>query len=116
MQKGRALIIEYKAPHKVSLAHIKAGLQDMDVDEVICFQDNESSEDLCRRVIAAIITQTFSYMIKAGLEYGYVCTGEAFIFLRVPDNDPSTVYYFLSVPEEGVGPSTGWTGDICADN
>ncbi|KAI9833703.1 MAG: hypothetical protein M1826_006794 [Phylliscum demangeonii] len=32
-------------------------------------------------------------MIRAGLEYGYVCTGEAFIFLHVPDN-PRTVYYF----------------------
>lgn len=79
----------------------------MDVDEVICFQENESSEDLCRRVIAAVITQIFLYMIKGGLEYGYMCTGEVFIFLRVPDNDPSTVYYYLSVQKRMLGHQQG---------
>lgn len=94
-----AFIIEYKAPYKVSLAHIKAGLRDMDLDEVVRLQEDESPEIICRRVVAALITQTFSYMIHAGREYGYVCTGEAFIF-RMCHNDPSTIYYYLSVPEE----------------
>ncbi|KAA8652763.1 uncharacterized protein ATNIH1004_001668 [Aspergillus tanneri] len=31
--KVPACIIEYKAPHKVSLTHIKSGLQDMDLEE-----------------------------------------------------------------------------------
>ncbi|KAL4993231.1 hypothetical protein BDV10DRAFT_179484 [Aspergillus recurvatus] len=117
-QEGKvpAFIIEYKAPHKVSLSHIKAGLQDMDLDEVVRLQKVESPEVICRRVMAAVITQTFSYMINAGLEYGYVCTGEAFIFLRVLHDDPSTVYYYLSVPEEDVGPTTGWTGNPSDDN
>ncbi|KAL6232749.1 hypothetical protein BDW75DRAFT_246950 [Aspergillus navahoensis] len=114
--KVPAFIIEYKAPHKVSLSHIKAGLQDMDLDEVVRLQKVESPEVICRRVMAAVITQTFSYMIHAGLEYGYVCIGEAFIFLRVLHDDPSTVYYYLSVPEEDVGPTTGWTGNPNNDN
>ncbi|KAA8648117.1 uncharacterized protein ATNIH1004_004000 [Aspergillus tanneri] len=114
--KVPAFIIEYKAPHKVSLAHVKSGLQDMDLDEVLRLQREESPEDICRRVVAAVITQTFSYMIHGGLEYGYVCTGEVFIFLRVLHNDPSTVYYYLSVPEEDVGQTTGWTGDLNGDN
>lgn len=33
-----AFIIEYKAPHKVSLAHIRAGLQGMGVDGVLRLQ------------------------------------------------------------------------------
>ncbi|KAJ5584704.1 uncharacterized protein N7459_004504 [Penicillium hispanicum] len=115
-EKVPAFIIEYKAPHKVSLAHIRAGLQDMDLDEVLRLQEDESPEDICRRTMAAVITQTFSYMIHGGLEYGFVCTGEAYIFLRVPDNDPSTIYYYLSVPEEDVGPTTGWTDDPNSDN
>lgn len=106
--KVPAFIIEYKAPHKVPLAHIKARLQDMDLDEVIRLQKDESPEIICRRALAAVITQSFSYMIHGGLEYGYVCTGEAFIFLRVLHDDPSTVYYYLSVPEEDVGQRTGW--------
>ncbi|PWY90674.1 hypothetical protein BO70DRAFT_306788 [Aspergillus heteromorphus CBS 117.55] len=113
--KVPAFIIEYKAPHKVSLSHIRAGLQDMDLDDVVRLQDDESPDIICRRVVAAVITQTFSYMIHAGLEYGYVCTGEAFIFLRVLQDDPSTVYYYLSVPEEDVGPVT-WTGNPHDDN
>ncbi|PLB38800.1 uncharacterized protein BDW47DRAFT_104322 [Aspergillus candidus] len=114
--KQPAFIIEYKAPHKVSLAHVKAGLQDMDLNEVLRYKDVESPEEICRRVIAAVITQTFSYMVQGGLEYGYVCTGEALIFLRVLRNDPSTVYYYLSVPGEDVGASTGWTGDLDGGN
>lgn len=114
--KQPAFIIEYKAPHKVSLAHIKAGLQDMDLDEVLRYKDVEPPEEICRRVIAAVITQAFSYMVHGGLEYGYVCTGEAFIFLRVLHDDPSTVYYYLSVPGEDVGASTGWTGDLDGEN
>ncbi|OJD13932.1 hypothetical protein AJ78_05669 [Emergomyces pasteurianus Ep9510] len=114
--KVPAFIVGYKAPHKFSLAHIKAGLQDMDLDEVLCFKERESPEVICRRVVAAVITQTFSYMIHGGLEYGYVCTGEAFIFLRVLHDDPSTVYYYLSVPEADVGSTTGWTDNPDDDN
>ncbi|OQD68409.1 hypothetical protein PENDEC_c036G01700 [Penicillium decumbens] len=114
--KVPGFIIEYKAPHKLSLAHINAGLQDMEVDQVVRYQQDETPEDICRRVVAAVITQTFSYMIKGGLEYGYVCTGEAFIFLRVLPDDPSTAYYYLSVPKEDVGETTGWTGDLNDDN
>ncbi|ELR04297.1 hypothetical protein GMDG_09027 [Pseudogymnoascus destructans 20631-21] len=51
--------------------------------------------------------QRFSYMVKAGVEYGEIYTGEATIFLRIPD-DPLTVYYSLSVPKGDVGVSTGW--------
>ncbi|KAB8268668.1 hypothetical protein BDV30DRAFT_8757 [Aspergillus minisclerotigenes] len=55
-------------------------------------------------------------MIQGGLEFGYVCTGEAFIFLRVPHHDPSTVYDYLSVPGEDIGQTTGWTGDLDDNN
>lgn len=115
-EKIPAFIVEYKVPHKVSLAHIKAGLQEMNLDEVLRFQEKEPPEDICRRTIAAVITQAFSYMIQGGLEYGYVCTGEAFIFLRVPPEDPETVYYYLSVPEEDVGPTTGWVDESSGEN
>ncbi|KAJ6149209.1 hypothetical protein N7471_000408 [Penicillium samsonianum] len=115
-EKVPAFIVEYKAPHKLTLAHIKAGLFDMELDQVVRYQEAEKPEDTCRRVVAAVITQAFAYMINGGLEYGYVCTGEAFIFLPVPHDDPSTVYYYLSVPREDVGDTTGWTGNPNDDN
>ena len=105
-----ALVIEYKAPHKLPVSVISEGLQDMDLDEVVISRDPESLQDPSRRLIAAVITQTFSYMVRAGLEYGYVCTGEAFIFLHGSD-DPTTVEYYLSVPNQDVGLTTGWNSD-----
>ncbi|OAF62811.1 hypothetical protein VC83_00897 [Pseudogymnoascus destructans] len=102
-----ALTIEYKAPHKLTLGHIYEGLAEMNLDEVVEEGENESVAIRCRRLVAAVITQGFSYMVKAGVEYGEIYTGEATIFLRIPD-DPSTVYYSLSVPKGDVGASTGW--------
>ncbi|KFZ13460.1 hypothetical protein V502_06597 [Pseudogymnoascus sp. VKM F-4520 (FW-2644)] len=101
-----ALTIEYKAPHKLTLGHIYEGLAEMNLDEVVEEGENESVAIRCRRLVAAVITQGFSYMVKVGVEYGEIYTGEATIFLRIPD-DPSTVYYYLSVPKGDVGASTG---------
>jgi hypothetical protein len=112
-----AFVIENKAPHKFSLAHIKAGLQDMDLDHIVRYQKDESPEDICRRVVAAVITQPAHYMYEIGCKYGCISTGEAYIFLQIPyDEDPSIVRYYLSVPKEDVGDTTGWAGDVNDDN
>jgi hypothetical protein len=96
-----ALIGENKPPTKLPLDLIREGLQDMELDDVVRDCKQRSSQDQSRYLLAAVITQAFSYMVCAGLEYGYICTGEAFIFLQIPDN-PTTVHYFLSVPKEDV--------------
>jgi hypothetical protein len=103
-----ALTIEYKAPHKLTLGHIYEGLGEMELDEVVEVGEDESLGTRCRRLVAAVITQGYSYMVRAGVEYGEIYTGEATIFLRVL-NDPSTVYYSLSVPKGDVGPMTDWS-------
>jgi hypothetical protein len=105
-----AFIVEYKAPHKLNLRAIREYLQDMNLQEVLEEEDCDTPRKRYQRLVAAAITQAFSYMVSAGLEFGYVCTGEAFIFLRVPE-DPTTVYYFLSMPQTDVGDSTGWSDD-----
>ncbi|KNG44557.1 protein kinase-like domain [Stemphylium lycopersici] len=103
-----AFILEYKAPHKLPLGYIYEGLGEMQLDEVVQCRDDETLRDRSRRLVAAVITQAFSYMVRIGVEYGCVCTGEAYIFLWVGD-DPRTVHYFLSVPKGDVGETTGWT-------
>ncbi|KAK7177357.1 hypothetical protein PSPO01_16598, partial [Paraphaeosphaeria sporulosa] len=103
-----AFILEFKAPHKLPLGHIYEGLGEMALEEVVQCHEDETLRDRFRRLVAAVITQAFSYMISIGVEYGCVCTGEAYIFLRVGD-DPRTVHYFLSVPKGDVGATTGWT-------
>ena len=42
-------------------------------------------------------------MIDNGLEYSYISTGQAFVFLRVLEDDPTTVYYYLAEPKMDVG-------------
>lgn len=106
-----AFIVEYKAPHKVSLVRIRAGLREMDVSLVERYKGTKNVKKACSYLIAAIISQTYHYMIQAGLEYGYVCTGEAFIFLRIPSSEPTTVLYFLSIPSVEVGKATGFSND-----
>jgi hypothetical protein len=100
-----ALTIEYKAPHKLTLGHIYKGLGEMELDEVMEVGTDESLAIRCQRLVAAVITQGYSYIIRAGVEYREIYTSVATIFLRVPD-DPSNVYYALSVPKGDVGPTT----------
>ncbi|RAL59461.1 hypothetical protein DID88_006578 [Monilinia fructigena] len=54
------------------------------------------------RLVASAITQTFSYMIQGGTQYAYITTGEAFVFLHVPLDDPGTIYYHLVEPGNDV--------------
>lgn len=110
-----AFIVEFKAPHKLPLGYIYEGLEDMDLEDVLSWREPVTPKDRFRRLIAAVITQAFSYMISVGLEYGCVCTGEASIFLQVRE-DPRTVYYYLSVPKGDVGASTGWSSELDRDN
>lgn len=74
-------IIEYKASHKLTLSYIYEGLEDMDLNDVICCHKTDSAQDNFCCLITAVITQIFSYMVWAELEYGYICTGKAFIFM-----------------------------------
>lgn len=113
-----AFVVEYKAPHKLTLANIHAGLHDMDpLNDVVRrtrIPHKEEAAELFKYhseyLVAAVIAQIYSYLVESGLKYGYICTGEAFIFLHVPDN-PETVYYHLSVPRVDVGETTGWLPD-----
>ncbi|KAM5438507.1 hypothetical protein MferCBS31731_005084 [Microsporum ferrugineum] len=114
--KRPAFIGELKPPHKFPLAAIQDGLQDMELDEVVECHRADTNETRHRRLVAAVITQAFSYMIKAGVEYGYVSTGEALIFFHFDAEDPGTVYYYLSAPKQDVGETTGFTGELDGDN
>ena len=47
-------------------------------------------------------------MIRGGLEYGYICTGQAFVFLHVPE-DFNLCENNVAVPNRMVGETTGWS-------
>ncbi|RTE69084.1 hypothetical protein BHE90_016537 [Fusarium euwallaceae] len=93
-----AVAIEYKAPHKLRRDEIVTGLvSEIQPDRDVINQDGEGYEFAAKRLATAVVTQLFSYMIGKSIQFGYVCTGEAYIFLHIPD-DPSCVYYSVCVP------------------
>ncbi|KMU72821.1 LOW QUALITY PROTEIN: hypothetical protein CISG_03255 [Coccidioides immitis RMSCC 3703] len=64
-------------------------------------KEENTTEFYSRRLVTVVITQLFSYMVGKGVRNGYVCTGEVFIFLHIPE-DPSIVQYALCVPNQDV--------------
>ncbi|KAL1888924.1 hypothetical protein Cpir12675_005987 [Ceratocystis pirilliformis] len=51
------------------------------------------------RATAASITQTYDYMIRTRLEYGFVYNGESTVFLNIDWSHPETLLYHLAEPE-----------------
>ncbi|KAI8954159.1 hypothetical protein F4801DRAFT_534524 [Xylaria longipes] len=93
-----ALAIEYKAPHKLTRDEVVTGLrEEIQPERDVISKDGKGFAFASRRLTAAVVTQLFSYMVDKGIQYGYVCTGETFIFLHIPD-DPSVAYYSVCVP------------------
>ncbi|EEQ85491.1 uncharacterized protein BDCG_08760 [Blastomyces dermatitidis ER-3] len=96
--------VEFKAPHKVTVPELVSGLHQMDLARDVIDQEGDTFEFYATRLVAAVVTQIFSYMIDSGVRYGYICTGEAFVFLHIPENDPTIVQYFLCIPNKDVRP------------
>ncbi|GKU14114.1 unnamed protein product, partial [Fusarium langsethiae] len=93
-----AVAIEYKAPHKLRRDEIVTGLvSEIQPDRDVINQEGEGYEFAAKRLATAVVTQLFSYMIGKGIQYGYIDTGETYVFLHIPD-DPSCVYYSVCVP------------------
>ena len=94
-----ALISEFKPSHKVKLSYIYEGLCDMELEEMVCYRKADSLREHSHQLLALVITQAFSYMVQAWLNYGYICTSEEFIFLWVPmiRQQSITTYPFLRV-------------------
>ncbi|EFR02732.1 hypothetical protein MGYG_05731 [Nannizzia gypsea CBS 118893] len=99
-------IIEYKASHKLRPANLK---EDVVQAHEIPIDEEEKAIYNLRQLSGAAITQTFDYMIREGVEYGYLTTGEAFVFLHIKEDDPSTLYYHFSEPVEDVKVKNGKT-------
>jgi len=106
--------IEYKAPHKLTLHTVSVGLKEeiQTYQDIICHieaaVDDESQQTWwCRYVMAATVTQLFSYMVTQGTRHGYICTGQAYVFLRIGD-DPSDVNYSVHIPTADFDEADEW--------
>lgn len=111
-----AFLVEYKPPFRLSADNLTRGFRPLDFDYLLSTPtmppQKEEGEDpavtearlqyTAEQLVAAVVTQTFDYMIRSGLEYSYITTGEAFVFLHVREDDPSTAYYHLTMPGEDI--------------
>lgn len=96
--------VEFKAPQKVTIPELVAGLHQMDLARDVIDQEGDTFEFHATRLVAAVVTQKFSYVIDSGVRYGYICTGEAFVFLHIPEDDPTIVQYFFCNANQDVQP------------
>lgn len=103
-----AYVIEYKAPHKLHTKHLEQGLRKISIiDEVvnkptIPKADPAKFQHYSDLLTAAAVTQTYHYMVEAGLEYGYLTNGDAIVFLKIDWADPTVLYYHLAQPSREV--------------
>ncbi|KAG9247662.1 hypothetical protein BJ878DRAFT_532435 [Calycina marina] len=107
--RSLCMVVEYKPSHKLSVFNLRAGLLradsgSMDVPEDvinrITIPTNPEEKFIYNSewLVTAALTQTYGYMIENGLEYSYLVTAEAFVFLWIKENDPHTLYYHLAEP------------------
>ena len=107
--RSLTFVREYKAAHKLTMQYLRAGLRPMDVQEEVVQRltiPQEPGEKLnynADRLVAAAVTQTFEYMVDNGLEFSSNATGPAEVFLRIDEDDPQTVYYYLTEARLDVG-------------
>jgi hypothetical protein len=102
------MTVEYKPPHKLSIENLCAGLRPMNFWEEVVNTETiptDRTEKLrynAARLAGAAIVQEYHVMIQEGLAYSCLSTGIALVFLYVPEEDPTTLYYRLCVPNEDV--------------
>ena len=101
------LVAEYKAAHKLSVQDLQTCLRPMNlandvIDVSIFATEQEQKDHKADWRIGCAVTQAYSDMIENGLEYCYITTGVALVFLWVRAKNPATVYYHLAIPNEDV--------------
>ncbi|KAI6857979.1 hypothetical protein KC338_g6570 [Hortaea werneckii] len=102
------MIVDHKPPHKLSTANLCAGLrpmrlwEDMVDTETVPTDRLEKLQYNATRLTGAALVQQYHLMIQEGLAYSCVSTGIALVSLHVPEDDPTTLCYHLSVPNEDV--------------
>ena len=99
-----AFTAEFKPPHKLSPKQLQSVLgpnRPIDVGEIVDAIKTPTDEDAryehnAKTQVVAVIVQAFSYMVTNEVQYGYIHTGNALVFLHIRlEEDMQTVYYHL---------------------
>lgn len=99
------MTVEYKPPHKLTVENLRVGLQprmDFWIDVVqrqeIPTDKAEKLKYNAEQIVGSVLTQEYHVMIWEGLEVSYVTIGPALVLLRIPEDDPGTLLYFICEP------------------
>lgn len=111
--------VEYKPPHQLPVVTLRMGLRPMELwmelwKEMVRSNKIPTDQDAklrynAERLVCSAIVQEYHVMIQEGLEYSYLTNGNARVLLRVPRDDPTTLYYFFCDPQKEVDPASDTT-------
>ncbi|GKZ96826.1 hypothetical protein AnigIFM59636_011344 [Aspergillus niger] len=71
----------------------------MDLARDVIDQEGDTLEFMPTRLVVAMVAQIFLYM-RHSIQYGYICTGEAFVFLYIPGSNPTLFNILLCMPNQ----------------
>ncbi|KUL81842.1 hypothetical protein ZTR_09051 [Talaromyces verruculosus] len=95
----RVCVGEYKAAHKVPDEEIRQVLDTAPKDlflEVLRRKQSgttNSERDKGKELVAQILCQPFHYMIRSGLLFAYVTSGQTLILLKIDESAPERLYF-----------------------
>ena len=114
-----SFLIEYKSPYKLPKEVLRQGIRNgMNLEQDIINRPAFSTDEVekfqeqAEEAVAAVITQLYSYMLKAGIEFGYISTGEIYLFLQIRRTEPESVYYHLAEPNVNVNMDQDGDGSL----
>ncbi|KAL8760650.1 MAG: hypothetical protein Q9184_003177 [Pyrenodesmia sp. 2 TL-2023] len=99
-------VIELKAPHKMRGQVLRNSVKHEAIINVAKVRDRydipvdegEKAVYYGQRLLAAATAQTYDYMLDCACLYGCIVTGETLIFLKIDENDTTTLYYHIADP------------------
>lgn len=93
----------HQLPHRLELDEIDCGLaSEIELAQDVVDKEGGDYKFASKTLVAATITQLYSYMVSKDIRYGCVSTGEAFIFCCISRNDPLNIYCTACVPGRDV--------------
>ena len=107
-----AMVAEFKPPHKLTIPVLRQVLDPdgptIELQSLIDLVEIPTNADArfehkVRSMVAAVLCQAFSYMVACEVQYGYITTGEAFIFLHIKSEESfKKLHYYLAEPSYDV--------------
>lgn len=123
-QREVAYVIEYKAPHKLPTSYFDYGLRPTNISKDVANKPilpegpdpgPGKLQRYARYLMSVAVTETYSHMIDAGLEYGYLTNGEAIAFIYVDWAEPTVVHCHRTIPSRELRALNDacWSSALC---